>query len=244
MNENILASEIENLTPRHESDSDMWDALKEERDRVRHNRSAKTYSMIKTYNKQNKDEWTYLIFDGQKYKVGRSKDPEERLKGLKTANPSCQLVMKTKKISEKLIHTIYREKRLDREWFYFDDNDLFRLKELFESNADVGHNNLVLHHFRRYRKERQAADYVITFGMFRGTKITDMVDTRQIDYVNWYLTNDFCISDKTRNPYLAFRWWSEMLKKMEEPKEGSMESLIESFKERSEMKKSFKKYEK
>ena len=47
--------------------------------------------------KQDINQYTYVIFDGELYKIGKSKKPESRCKQLKTANPKCELIGSTKK---------------------------------------------------------------------------------------------------------------------------------------------------
>lgn len=73
----------------------------------------------------------YLISDGDKYKIGISKNPYKRLKQLQTGHPKTLKLIKifhyevngkiTEKMMEKRIHYLLRQfrTRYNGEWFYF-----------------------------------------------------------------------------------------------------------------------------
>lgn len=75
----------------------------------------------------------YLISDGDKYKIGISKNPYKRLKQLQTGHPKTLKLIKifhfkshdklTERIMEKRIHYLLRQfrTRYNGEWFYFRD---------------------------------------------------------------------------------------------------------------------------
>lgn len=144
------------------------------------------------------------------HKIGQSNNPEARVKSLKTANPSCVLLGKTKKISEKDLHIIFRDKRVAGEWFNLSDEDLTKISGFFENGICPSNVDLAVHHFRRHRKESGYKTYVIGFGKYKGVKLIDMTTQEQIDYLQWF------VSEKVKNasrgelkraPFQAFKWW-------------------------------------
>lgn len=212
-------------------------SLEKARDCAQMGRDELNFHHIKKINIQDPEYWTYLMYDGEKYKIGKSKNPEERLSQLKTGNPSCILVLKTKKLSEKLMHSLFREKRLSREWFYLTDKDVKTIADICEAQYEVFHHPLVMHYFRRYRVENRAKNYIISFGKYKGTKITDMTNNDQIDYINWFLSKgSFSKTEKKRNPYTAFVWWRNMDYKLQSF-DGSVEDAVRLFKEKEDAKK-------
>lgn len=61
--------------------------------------------------------YTYLMFDGRYYKIGQSKNPQKRLKTLRTANPSIGMICYGTGISENALHKKYAHLRVSGEWF-------------------------------------------------------------------------------------------------------------------------------
>jgi Meiotically up-regulated gene 113 len=80
--------------------------------------------------------WTYFIFDPATncIKIGRSKNPHERLKNLQTANSTSLRIFSmipSKQMSEKEAHSKFGKYRIDGEWFEF----VGELKKFLCSNA-------------------------------------------------------------------------------------------------------------
>jgi hypothetical protein len=87
---------------------------------------------------------TYLMFDGNLYKIGKSNNPEKRLKQLKTANPNIQLLAITEKITEDFLHNQFNEYRVTGEWFLFDEVNLKQVLSYFTikfKEKQIGLNN-------------------------------------------------------------------------------------------------------
>jgi hypothetical protein len=63
--------------------------------------------------------YTYLMYDGNFYKIGKSKDPEKRLRQIKTGNPACELICFSNRITELELHVLYANSNVGREWFDF-----------------------------------------------------------------------------------------------------------------------------
>lgn len=177
-------------------------------------------------------DWTYLVSDGQKHKIGRSKNPEQRVAALRTANPGCILVAKTQRVTERAMHVLFREKRLDREWFRLSPTDLDRVLALFGTGVDESKQPLLAHHFRRHRKEKGYSSYTIPFGMHRGTKLTTMVSADQVSYLEWFVNKPHSQTEQKQAPYAAFRWWLNELRKTDGNESTSIEEEIEVRKQR------------
>ena len=83
-------------------------------------------------NEDKKEQLTYLIRDTAKnlYKIGKSIDPDKRLKQMSTSNIHLELVATSKVIDEKYLHSVLTDKRLylptgkKSEWFLLEDQDL------------------------------------------------------------------------------------------------------------------------
>jgi len=62
---------------------------------------------------------TYLLCDGDLYKIGKTLDIESRLKAIHSSNPRVRLVTFTNRDIESELHDIYFENRFQKEWFKF-----------------------------------------------------------------------------------------------------------------------------
>jgi len=51
-----------------------------------------------------KIEYTYLMFDGTYYKIGKTVDVKKRYKSLRTGNPNIRLIAYTDQYDEKELH--------------------------------------------------------------------------------------------------------------------------------------------
>lgn len=82
-------------------------------------------------------EYIYLIRLGNTddYKIGYSKKPEARRKGLQTANGEPLEIVKEIAVNfgfkvESFLHKYYYSKRKLGEWFELDDEDLLKFEEI------------------------------------------------------------------------------------------------------------------
>lgn len=161
--------------------------------------------------------YTYLMFDGLYYKIGKSKNPEKRLKQIQTSNPLALLLEYSDKVDEKNLHKLYSNYRIKNEWFNLNDKQVEEIKYFFkkgykESIVDTskvesidfgkfklkttlkGTYKLSTHHRQKIIEGQQKnikknIEYVINFGKYKGTKITDMISEEQISYMEWYINN-------------------------------------------------------
>jgi hypothetical protein len=66
--------------------------------------------------------YTYLISDGNYYKIGKSNNVKDRFKAIRCANPNSVLIGYTDKYTEKELHEKYKEYKYKLEWFNFHNN--------------------------------------------------------------------------------------------------------------------------
>jgi hypothetical protein len=69
---------------------------------------------------------TYIIKDSSSglFKIGKSRNPIERLKTLSIGNPNLSIIGVCNKNVELLIHKEYDSVRVGGEWFRMDNNDI------------------------------------------------------------------------------------------------------------------------
>lgn len=74
---------------------------------------------------------TYLILDKatKLYKIGKTKDIKKRLSTLSTSNLNLELILTTE-LEEKLLHRIFKHKRVQKEWFILSEEDIYSIIEL------------------------------------------------------------------------------------------------------------------
>lgn len=81
----------------------------------------------------NKQFFTYLIYDkgNNLYKIGRTKNPKQRLKTIHTSNPNAEYVFWFKKDYEKELHKQYVNSKERLEWFNLEEHHLESLISLY-----------------------------------------------------------------------------------------------------------------
>jgi Meiotically up-regulated gene 113 len=74
---------------------------------------------------------TYLILDKSTklYKIGKTKNIKKRLSTLSTSNLNLELILTTE-LEEKLLHRIFKHKRVQKEWFIISEDDIYSIIEL------------------------------------------------------------------------------------------------------------------
>lgn len=139
--------------------------------------------------------FTYLIFDGKYYKIGKSKNPNLRIKSLKTANPKIKLIAFGEGVEEKDLHRRYKSKRIGLEWFKLHRKDVQNIIRLL-NNQCAGITISDDEKFSKY------SNFKITFGKYKGYKITDFTTKEELNYLKWAV-REFESSRKTK----IFKWW-------------------------------------
>ena len=101
-----------------------------------------------------KEQLTYLIFDGILYKIGKSINPEKRLKQIKTSNPNAKLICYGNAVTEKYMHDRFYRSRVKGEWFKLNDEQLRNAIRLIKNGENNLYFNLkiLLNRFKLKRK--------------------------------------------------------------------------------------------
>lgn len=116
---------------------------------------------------------TYLAFDNNLYKIGRSNNPEKRVSELKTANPSIRLIFYGNGDKEKILHQMFENCRVAREWFDLTDAQVREAKSLIGED---------LNRFTNLKK-------VVDFGKYRGLQVSELNKQSHIKYMQWFINN-------------------------------------------------------
>ena len=75
---------------------------------------------------------TYVIFDSVTglFKIGKTKDMRKRFSTLSTSNLNLHIVLQLHYVSEDLLHTLFKDKRVKKEWFKLNLQDIEDIKEV------------------------------------------------------------------------------------------------------------------
>jgi len=154
---------------------------------------------------------TYLMFDGNLYKIGKSKNPENRLKQIKTGNPNCKLICYGYGATEELLHKRFCKKRIKLEWFNLNENDVSSCVELIKGTKKYKRWYVEEILEGKHSSYNKNIKYVITFGKFKGRKITSMIEFAEINYCKWICEQEeenygIGILNSSRK-YKALKWW-------------------------------------
>jgi hypothetical protein len=118
--------------------------------------------------------YVYLIKCSIYYKIGFSKNPQNRLKTIKTHNPFDVKLFATLKTDnylsvEKNLHNLFANKNSKREWFELNEDDLISLKIDYGFNFLIPINSIknnevknitVLNEIKEFRIDNSKIDYV------------------------------------------------------------------------------------
>lgn len=80
--------------------------------------------------------FTYIMYDGQSYKIGKSKDPKKRLNSFKTGNPNIKLYAYFYGDIEILCHQQFWKNRIKNEWFDFSRKDMHSVYNFMCNNSN------------------------------------------------------------------------------------------------------------
>jgi hypothetical protein len=75
---------------------------------------------------------TYVIFDSVTglFKIGKTKNMRKRFSTLSTSNLNLHIVLQLQHVSEDLLHTLFKDKRVKKEWFRLNLQDIEDIKEI------------------------------------------------------------------------------------------------------------------
>lgn len=161
-------------------------------------------NILNVFNDEKKDieVYVYLIFDGNYYKIGKSKDPEKRLKSIKTGNANAVLICYANEriINEKQLHTIYFNYRVNGEWFDLNqkqiDNIILLMKDKKDENLI---NQTVKMQTTRQKRIKNKAKFIMPYGKYKGVNIEDIEDINYLQYMKSELYNRLANNDRKKS---------------------------------------------
>ena len=137
-------------------------------------------------------EYTYLMFDGLYYKIGKSINPKGRLKEMLTANPNCRLLCYGVGFSESKMHNIFAIFRHKREWFKLRHKDAELAKRMILNQMIAGdllriaqlkdQSNAIK---AKKRKDYIDKKFILPFGKYKGRVISEMTTFEELKYLVW-----------------------------------------------------------
>ena len=127
--------------------------------------------------------YCYLMTDGFLFKIGKSANPKQRLKGLKTANVDIELIDYSDKIEESTLHHLFKAKRVHGEWFDLYKHEVESILTMFKNNKKY-----IPHYYNQHRFKIQATyeEYIVDFGKYKGNLLKTIND---IEYFEWIKSN-------------------------------------------------------
>lgn len=137
---------------------------------------------------------SYLMYDKKYFKLGKSKDPNKRLREFKTGNPDIELVATTEFIPEKFFHEYFDHKRHNLEWFNLAEDEINIIKNLMNVRSRIAAECLMRMCSRRIKKNRPSrSEYVkkgllstvIGFGKYKGRSLSTLKSQEEIRYLKW-----------------------------------------------------------
>lgn len=149
--------------------------------------------------KQDDDTYTYIVSDGNYYKIGKSKNVKQRISSLKSANPNIGYLKSSLYVPEKYLHDLFNSKNYKLEWFNLSKNDLDIVFSLM--SADSKEQALMLMRMigDKFNKEitfknkqRALGDnkvYKLKFGKFKGKNVYKMKVKEEFNYLLWLYKN-------------------------------------------------------
>lgn len=133
-------NELDLLTDNQIYPTEIYKSERRKHNKEKLNKSKiNKFSKVNKNNKKNKNnKYIYLLKSNNKYKIGISDDVEKRCSILSTGNPYKIVIIYKKMINnartqEKKLHTIFRKKRVQGEWFKLNDNDVSHIIDFFKS---------------------------------------------------------------------------------------------------------------
>ena len=139
--------------------------------------------------------YTYLMKSSYGYKIGKSKNPENRLKIFLTGTPDMRIIAYGKGNRESILHDKYRSKRLKGEYFKLNRKDVENIIRLLKNEFSPQPDS------KTYQRK---LNYVIPFGKFKGYQIKDMTTKEELQYMKWFLKNTY---EPKSEICKIFRWW-------------------------------------
>lgn len=136
----------------------------------------------------------YLMYDGRQYKIGKSIDPEKRLRTMRTGNPSIKLLFYSPNIPEKFLHQMFNPLNTQLEWFRLTQSDVrtieilmdVKSKETMKCLMRMGHKRVA--NSKPTRQECYDKIYSKTklqYGRYAGRKLGSFKTGEEFQYMDW-----------------------------------------------------------
>ena len=146
-----------------------------------------------------KTEYCYLMHDGTYYKIGKSVNPNQRLKQLKTANPNINLIDYTDKVKEKDLHKLYVNSMVNLEWYNLNQKQVNDILDMFK-NGKVYNFETRLKQVKTIKKNIDLYnETVINFGKYRGIKLSDIKDYSYLKWLKNQMYNELSNSERKKD---------------------------------------------
>lgn len=115
-----------------------------------------------------------MLYDGVRYKIGKTINVEQRVRSLKTANPNIILIAYGEGNNESFLHDKYALYRYVREWFNLERKHVQEIIVFFKTEQVV---------FRDVKT-------IITFGKYKGLQLSELLYEYHVKYMKWYLKQE------------------------------------------------------
>ena len=100
------------------------------------------------------------MFDGTYFKIGESNNPMTRLLQLKTGNANIEMVCFGFGVSEKELHSLYSEKRIELEWFDLGMDDVVFIYNSFLEYFAKNNNGIRFKEYMEKFQNQFATDFI------------------------------------------------------------------------------------
>ena len=139
--------------------------------------------------------YTYLMYDGTIYKIGKSKEPYKRLAQLRIANVNCSLICYGDAVSESAMHALYKSYAVGGEWFSLTPELRDEVIGKICSGGDykIVADGIVVKAVEDYEtlkanfyeETSEFINYKVPFGKYKGKNLIEMTNMDQLNWCVW-----------------------------------------------------------
>ena len=155
--------------------------------------------------KQEEGVKAYFIYDGRNYKIGKSVNPEKRLKEIKTSNYRANLIAYSEYIPEKFLHEVFAHRNVGGEWFNLLDSEIEVITKMMSLKDKISTEALMRMCARQIRRNKPTRNDIkvvnvikekrkllkvkLTFGKYNGKYVSEMISEQERKYLFWAYNN-------------------------------------------------------
>lgn len=170
------------------------------------------------YAGNSKEVFTYLLYDGDYYKIGKSSQPDNRIHNLQTLNIRIIPVCYGLGVSEEFLHKRYAHRRVAGEWFELTKDEVGEIvamicvpyKQFFLREGAADFKSALPAAFKVIDEENKKIDdfckYTIGFGKYKGRLLCEMTSIDEVKYCKWYRGKLKVNSEYTKEWEMFDRW--------------------------------------